>query len=130
MYGKIIYFMISGGIWEQTWCLWNNRLISDRPRTSTSLSNVTVEARVRSQASSCGICGGQCGTWGTFFSEGTSLFICQYHSTRAMYSCFVHFNRRYINFTSDSVSLLFLLNLFRRKGDNDSFVNHKYRASP
>jgi hypothetical protein len=40
---------------------------------------LTVETRVRSQGSSCGICSGQ-NSSGTGFSPDTSLFHCQYHS--------------------------------------------------
>jgi hypothetical protein len=41
-----------------------------------------AEARVRSRVSPCGICGGQNGT-GTGFSQSTSIFPCQFHSTSA-----------------------------------------------
>jgi hypothetical protein len=42
----------------------------------------TAEARVRSRVSLCGICGGQSGT-GTDYSQSTSVFPCQFHSTGA-----------------------------------------------
>jgi hypothetical protein len=43
---------------------------------------LTAEARIRSRASPCGICGGQNGT-GTGFSPSTSVFPCQFLSTGA-----------------------------------------------
>jgi hypothetical protein len=44
---------------------------------------LTAEAQVRSRVSPYGICGGQSGT-GTGFSQSTSLFPCQFHSTGAL----------------------------------------------
>ena len=44
-----------------------------------------MEARVRSQVSSCEMYGGQSGT-GTGFTPSTSFFPCEYHSTIASYS--------------------------------------------
>jgi hypothetical protein len=43
---------------------------------------LTAEARFRSRVSPCGICGGQSGS-GTGFSQSTSVFPCQFHSTGA-----------------------------------------------
>jgi hypothetical protein len=43
----------------------------------------TAEARVRTRANPCGICGGQSGN-GTVFSPSFSVFPCQYHSTVAL----------------------------------------------
>jgi hypothetical protein len=43
---------------------------------------LTSEAPVRSQARTCEICGGQCGT-GPSFSPSNSVFPCQDHSTNA-----------------------------------------------
>jgi hypothetical protein len=44
--------------------------------------SLTTEAWVRSQVSACDICGGQSGT-GSGFSPSTSIFHCQYYSTKA-----------------------------------------------
>jgi hypothetical protein len=49
---------------------------------------LTAEARVQSQASQCGICGGQGGS-GTGFSPSTSELPCQHRSTNAPY-LFIH----------------------------------------
>ena len=46
---------------------------------------LTAEAWVRFQANPCEICGGYSDT-GTGFSQSTSFFPCQYHSTNAPYS--------------------------------------------
>jgi hypothetical protein len=43
---------------------------------------LTAEARVRSLASPCEICGGQSGNW-TGFSPSTSVLPCQFHSIGA-----------------------------------------------
>jgi hypothetical protein len=43
---------------------------------------LTAEARVRTRASPCGICGGQSGSR-TGFSRSTSVFACQFHPTGA-----------------------------------------------
>jgi hypothetical protein len=44
---------------------------------------LTAEARVRTRVNPRGICGGQSGT-GTDFSQSSSVFPCQYHSTVAL----------------------------------------------
>ena len=49
---------------------------------------VTAESRVRSQAGSCELCGGE-SSIGTGFSASTSVFSCQLHSTNAPYT-FIH----------------------------------------
>ena len=43
---------------------------------------LTAKARFRSRVSPCEICGGESGT-GTGFSQSTSVFRCQFHSTGA-----------------------------------------------
>jgi hypothetical protein len=47
---------------------------------------LTAEARVCSRVSQCEVCGAESGT-GTAFSQSSSVFPCQYHSTGAPYSC-------------------------------------------
>jgi hypothetical protein len=42
-----------------------------------------AEAQIRARVNPCGICGGQSGT-GTGFSQSSSVFPCQYHSTVAL----------------------------------------------
>jgi len=67
--------------------------IYDQKRTVPSLRQSftqlwTEERGVRTEASPCGICGGQCGT-ATSSSPSTSVFPWQYRSAIALYS-FVH----------------------------------------
>ena len=51
--------------------------------------SLTADAYVRSQASLCGICGGQNGT-GTGFSLSTVVFPSHYHSISTTYSHILH----------------------------------------
>jgi hypothetical protein len=44
---------------------------------------LTAEARFRARVNPCGICGAQSGT-GTRFSQSSSVYPCQYHSTVAL----------------------------------------------
>jgi hypothetical protein len=44
---------------------------------------LTAQARVRARVNPGGICGGQSGI-GTGFSQSSSVFPCQYHSTIAL----------------------------------------------
>jgi hypothetical protein len=57
---------------------WLGRAMSQ----AVSRRPLTVDARVRSRVSPCGICGGQSGT-GTGFFPITEVFPCQFHSTGA-----------------------------------------------
>jgi hypothetical protein len=52
---------------------------------AVSLRRLTAEARFRSRFTPSEICDGESGT-GTGFSPGTSVFLCQYHSSNAPYS--------------------------------------------
>jgi hypothetical protein len=49
---------------------------------AVSRRSLTAEILVRFRVSPCGFCGGQSGT-GTGFSQSTSVFPCQFHSTGA-----------------------------------------------
>jgi hypothetical protein len=60
----------------------NQQIVGRAMAQAVSRLPPTAEARVRSQVSPCGICGGQSGT-GTGFSPSTSVFPCQFHSTGA-----------------------------------------------
>ena len=53
-----------------------------RLRRTVSSRSLTVEARVRSQASECGICGGRVGA-GKCSASSPSAFRCQFHSFNA-----------------------------------------------
>jgi hypothetical protein len=69
-------------IWNSFYSLWLNHTQGRAMVQAVSRRPLTAEARVRSRASPCGICGGQSGT-GTGFSPSTSVLPCQFHSTGA-----------------------------------------------
>jgi hypothetical protein len=65
-----------------TCCLLINESSGRAMGRAVSRRPPTADARVQSQVSPCGLCDGQSGT-GTGFSQSTSVFPCQFHSTGA-----------------------------------------------
>jgi len=80
---------------------------------SVSRRYVTAELRVRGQIVPHAICGGQSGT-GVGYSQSTSAFPCQYHSTNASYSL-IHLSPMLYNHNQTQTQLQVPENKFPRE---------------
>ena len=65
---------------------------------------VTADIGVRSQSCLYGICGIHCGTV-TVFSSTALVFRCQYYSTHAPHSYFIHLHRSYTGWRKSRLGL-------------------------